>query len=262
MNSSNIILESLYGGRSVKEMKSDGEWKEIPLKSLTEKQKIFFEACGASRKSDKDGYVQVNYSKIPKKTDEGQWKTMRGNHILVDDKGGILAGGPKSMRKKISADELKREVKDANSISKSENSKKDGRKSANDINSMSRDDRIQYGKDLCRSITGKDEVVDSNAGLLYWAKVLKGEERDIINKALGSTNSEKKDKFWKEYDVAKKKHSLADDEAVKYRRKLNSGEKMSEKDLKNLEKTIKAEEEAWKALNSVLDKYGVVPKKY
>lgn len=53
------------------------------------------------------------------RVNEAQWKTMHGNHILVDDNGDILAGGPPEMRKKgVSKDDIKDAVKDANAKSK------------------------------------------------------------------------------------------------------------------------------------------------
>lgn len=52
--------------------------------------------------------------------DEDEWKTMHGAHILVDDKGGIKAGGPKEMRKKASKEEIKKGVEDANKKSEKE----------------------------------------------------------------------------------------------------------------------------------------------
>ena len=59
---------------------------------------------------------------------EAQWKTMHGNHILVDDNGDILTGGPKSMRKKgVSKKDIKDAVKDANARSAAENVKKPGK---------------------------------------------------------------------------------------------------------------------------------------
>ena len=127
---------------------------------------------------------------------------------------------------------------------------------------MSRDERIQYGKDICMRITGKKRVVDNNAGLLYWAKATNGEEAKIIDDAFGKEDSIKRHKFWKDYDAARAKYSDAEKKSLVYMKKLNSGEKMSSKDLEDLEKCIKNEDDEWKKLNSVLDKYGVKPKKY
>ena len=85
------------------------------------------------------GYVhessvsEINEAKIDKRLekviefvndteiDEDEWKTMRGAHILVDDKGGIKAGGPEKMREKASKEEIEAGVKDANAKSKKSN---------------------------------------------------------------------------------------------------------------------------------------------
>ena len=55
---------------------------------------------------DMSGLKKKIEQRIGKKLDEDEWKTMHGAHILIDNDGDIIAGGPESMRKKKSKKEV------------------------------------------------------------------------------------------------------------------------------------------------------------
>ena len=53
--------------KSISVFESDDRWEKVDKKKFTNKQKRYFFAVGAMRDDkENDGYVEVNYSKIPK----------------------------------------------------------------------------------------------------------------------------------------------------------------------------------------------------
>ena len=168
--SKNYIIEGLYSKRLAVNESTSNEWKKIPMSSLSERQKTYFKAVGALRECDDPGSVEVNYSKIPSKTnedgtmslkiDEDKWITIKGTHVLVDDKGNIQN---EKIRKKIEGDS-------DNSSGKSEKSNK---------NSI-----YAYEVDKSNKVySSSNDIDDNTADLVHMLDLVSGDGKIPSKKA-------------------------------------------------------------------------------
>ena len=133
-----------------KKMKDEVKLQDEEItRSLKESQRIVIEACINESddykivKKTEHGYphyeiyknnkfissedtreeAEKEIERLKQGIDEDEWKTMKGAHILINTDGDIIAGGPKSIRKEASKDEIKAGVQSANAKSKEENKK-------------------------------------------------------------------------------------------------------------------------------------------
>ena len=154
--------------------------------------------------------IRVGYSNMDEKD---QWKTMNGSHILVGGDGEIKKG-PKPASKSGS------------SSSDKTSSNKPSSKKASDVNKMSREDRIKFGNDLCKEVSG----ANGGPGSAF-------HNEDALDAYMSGSGSKKfKDAYKK----------LKDARNLNLERKLNGGkESMTDKDLSDLKKSFEAQNAAF-----------------